>query len=67
MAIVANFSTVRPDMMHTRTAKDWYAFLGARSENLGIAAKLYPKYTASYFTEAFGNILYNDTKKGNKF
>lgn len=28
MAIIADFTTVRPDMAHTRTAKDWYTFLG---------------------------------------
>lgn len=67
MAIVANFTTVRPDMAHTRTAKDWYQFLGLRAENLGIQAKLYPKYTSSYFTEAFGNIMYNDSKPSNKY
>lgn len=67
MAISVGFLTHRPDMMHTRTAKDWYNFMGARAENLGIAAKLYPKHTASYFTEAFGNVMYNDSKKGNKF
>lgn len=28
MAVIANFITVRPEMAHTRTAKDWYTFLG---------------------------------------
>lgn len=30
MIITPNFTTVRPDMMATRTAKDWYTFLGMR-------------------------------------
>jgi hypothetical protein len=41
MSIIANFTTNRPDMAATRTAKDFYTFLGMKAENLGIAAKLY--------------------------
>lgn len=68
MAVIANFTTVRPEMAHTRTAKDWYAFLGAHAENLGVAAKLYEQHTASYFTEGFGNVMYNGEKSNsNKF
>ena len=39
----------------------------ARAENLGILAKLYPKHTASYFTEAFGNVMYNKSNSGSKY
>lgn len=67
MAVIANFVTVRPEMAHTRTAKDWYTFLGAHAENLGVAAKLYEKHTASYFTEAFGNVMYNGSKSESKY
>ena len=67
MAIIENFTTVRPDMAHTRTAKDWMTFLGSRAENLGLLAKLYEKHTTSYFTEAFGNVIYNKSKGGNKY
>ena len=28
MAVIANFISVRPEMAHTRSAKDWYTFLG---------------------------------------
>jgi hypothetical protein len=34
---------------------------------LGVAAKLYEKHTASYFTEGFGNVMYNDSKPGSKY
>lgn len=61
---IANYITVRPEMASTRTAKDFYALLGAKAENLGIAARLYEKHTASYFTEAFGNVVFNDSKAG---
>lgn len=67
MAIITSFVTVRPEMASTRTVKDWYTFLGMHAENLGVAAKLYEKHTASYFTEAFGNVMYNDAKAGSKF
>lgn len=39
----------------------------AHAENLGVAAKLYEKHTASYFTEAFGNVMYNGTKSESKY
>lgn len=66
MAIVANFTTVRPNMSETRTAKDFYAFLGARPQRLGIVSKMYEQHTASYFTEGLGNVMYNK-QKGSKF
>ena len=37
------------------------------AENLGIAAKLYEKHTATYFTEAFGNVMYNGSKSESKY
>lgn len=66
MAVIANFTPVRPNMAATRTVKDWGPFVGLRDAHLGIQARLYPQYTASYFTEAFGNVIYNE-RKGNKF
>lgn len=39
----------------------------AHAENLGVAAKLYEKHTASYFTEAFGNVMYNNSKASSKY
>ena len=39
----------------------------AHAENLGVAAKLYEKHTASYFTEGFGNVMYNGEKSNSKF
>lgn len=67
MAVIASFITVRPEMASTRIAKDWMQFLGTKAENLGVAAKLYERHTASYFTEGFGNVMYNDSKPGSKF
>jgi hypothetical protein len=67
MSIIANFTTNRPDMAATRIAKDFYTFLGMKAENLGIAAKLYEKYTTSYYTEAFGNVIEGDKQSHDKF
>lgn len=67
MAYGVNFITNRPELASTRTAKDWYTFLGMHAQNMGILAKLYEKHTASYFTEGFGNVIYNDSKTGSKF
>ena len=36
-----NISVVRPDMAHSRTAKDWGQFHGKSATNLGVAAKMY--------------------------
>lgn len=67
MAIIANFTTVRENMGGTRTAKDFYRLLGSHAENLGILSKLYEQHTASYFTEAFGNVIYGGKASENKF
>lgn len=37
------------------------------AENLGLAAKMYEKHTATYFTEAFGNVMYNGSKTDSKY
>ena len=60
-----NISVVRPDMAHSRTAKDWGQFLGKSATNLGVAAKMYQNHTLTYFTEAFGNV-YRNEKGGGK-
>lgn len=64
--MAVNISVVRPDMAHSRTAKDWGQFLGKSATNLGVAAKMYQNHTLSYFTEAFGNV-YRNEKSGGKF
>lgn len=65
--IVANFTTVKPELAHTRTYEDFYKFLGDRPERLGIVSKMYENMTASYLTEGLGNIMYNKENKGSKF
>lgn len=64
---IANYISVNPEMMSTRTAKDFCALLGASPHNLGIAARLYEKHTASYFTEAFGNVVNVNSKSESKY
>jgi hypothetical protein len=61
-----HITTVRPEMAHSRTAKDWGDFLGKSAKNLGVAAKMYENHTLSYFTEGFGNVIRNK-EQGGKF
>lgn len=67
MAVVARFTTVRPEMASSRTYKDFYNFVGQHANNFGIVARLYNKHTMSYFTEGFGNVLTASDSVKNKF
>lgn len=61
-----NISVVRPEMAHSRMAKDWGDFLGKSAKNLGVAAKMYENHTLNYFTEGFGNVMRNKETGGSK-
>lgn len=65
--LVANFTTQVPTMGNTRTYEDFYKFLGVKPARLGIVANLYPQNTAEYLTTSLKNVIYNNTKSGNKF
>lgn len=67
MAVIANFTTVRPEMAHSRTYKDFYNFIGQHANNFGVVARLYNKHTMSYFTEAFGNVITGNEGSRSKF
>lgn len=61
--IVASYTTVNPNMSQTRTYEDFYKFLGAKPQRLGLMTRMYPNLTASYLTESLKNIFYMDHKK----
>ena len=67
MALVAQFTTVRPEMARTRTYEDFSKFLGSKPKRLGLVSKMYENLTASYLTEGLGNIMYNKQKSGSQF
>src|SRR5574344_1875099 len=67
MALIAQFTTVKPELAHSRTYEDFYKFLGAKPKRLGIVSQMYSHLTASYLTEGLGNIMYNEKKTGSKF
>ena len=67
MALIAEFTTIKPEMAHSKTYEDFYKFLGAKPTRLGIVSTMYKNLTASYLTEGLGNIMYNKQKSGNKF
>lgn len=66
MALIANFTTVNPNMAQTRTVEDFFKMVGINPKRLGIVASMYKNLTASYLTEGLGNIVYNK-QKGSKF
>lgn len=61
--LVANFTTVRPNMGSTRTVEDFGKFLGTRVHKLGVLAKLYPNNTLSALTDLLGNVWMGEDKK----
>lgn len=69
MAIIANFMTQKPEMAHSRTYEDFSKFLGRMPERLGIVSRMepYENMTASYLTEAMGNVVRNKEKAGSKY
>ena len=65
--LIAEFTTVKPELAHSKTYEDFYKFLGARPTRLGLVSKMYEHLTASFLTEGLGNIMYNSEKTGNRF
>ena len=61
--LVANFTTIRPEMGKTRTAEDFNKFLGKKGHKLGVLAKLYPENTITALTDLLGNIWMGEQKK----
>ena len=61
--LLANFTTVRPEMGRTRTYEDWSKFLGEKAHKMGIVAKLYPQNTLAALTDLLGNVWMGDQKK----
>lgn len=64
--VIANYVNIKPEMAHSRTYEDFYKFLGARPEYMGVMARMATQNTASYLTEALLNVYYNN-KSVNKF
>ena len=64
--LVASYVNIKPNMAQTRTAEDFYKFLGSRPHMLGVMSRLYQNNTASYLTEGLLNVFYNE-KSVNKF
>lgn len=67
MALIAQFTTIKPELAHSRTYQDFSKFLGDKPKRLGLVDTMYPEYTASFLTEGLGNIFYNKKKSGNSF
>ena len=61
--LVANFTTVRPEMGSTRTYEDFSKFLGKKSHKMGVLAKLYPENTITALTDLLANVWMGEQKK----
>jgi hypothetical protein len=64
--IIASYVNIKPESAHTRTAEDYYKFLGMKPKMMGVMARMTPNNTATYLTEALMNVFYNE-KTVNKF
>lgn len=67
--IIANFTTHKPEMAHSRTYEDFSKFLGEKPARLGIVSRMQPydEMTSTFLTEAMGNIVRNSEKGGSKY
>lgn len=61
--IVASYVTSKQNLSETKTYEDYYKFLGAKPERLGIMARMYPKLTVTFLTEALKNVFEVNQKK----
>lgn len=67
MATIGYVTNAPFNQGETRTYENFLKMLGDKPKNLGLLSRLYPQCTATYYTEALGNIFYNNAKKANKF
>ena len=67
--LVMNYMTTNPEMSTSRTYENFSKFLGERPARLGLVSRMQPyeEMTASYLTEAMGNIVRNQEKGGSKY
>ena len=67
MATIGYVTNAPFNQGETRTYENFLKMLGDKPKNLGLLSRMYPQCTATYYTEALGNIFYNNAKKTNKF
>lgn len=67
MATIGYVTNAPFNQGETRTYENFLKMLGDKPKNLGLLSRMYPQCTATYYTEALGNIFYNNAKKANKF
>lgn len=64
--LTANYVNIKPEVSSDRTYEDFYKFLGAKPEMMGVMARMATHNTATYLTEGLLNIHHNK-KSINKF
>jgi hypothetical protein len=57
--LVASWVNKKPAVGATRTYEDFYKLLGDHPHLMGVMAKMYQNNTATFLTEALGNVYYN--------
>lgn len=59
--LVANYTSVNPEMGKTRTAEHFGKLIGNKVHRMGVLARLYPQNTLSSLTDMLGNVFMNDS------
>lgn len=54
---VATFTNVNPNMSNTRTYEDFSKWIGEKPSRFGVVARMFQNNTATYITEALGNVF----------
>lgn len=65
--IVAQFTSVDPEMGKTRTYERFFKMIGARPHLLGVVSRMYEDLTLSYLTDSLRNVIYRDEKVKDKY
>lgn len=65
--LVASYVNVHNTMGDMKTYQDYFTYVGARPERLGVMSRMYTDLTGSYLTESLRNIFYMNNKSAEKF
>lgn len=65
--LVAQYVNHHETMSDTRTYQDYFAYVGARPERLGVMSRMYSDLTGSFLTESLRNTFYLEKDSKEKF
>lgn len=65
--LIASYVNGHAGMGDTRTYQDYFQYVGARPERLGVMSRMYTDLTASFLTESLRNTFYMNKESKEKF